>query len=85
MVKHRAARHQLNVYVPVRDKDLLARLRRLSARTGKPINRLVLEAISDYLRRYTPTAPAFRTFDLGLKGPWKRADLYEERLEGKMG
>ncbi len=78
------ARYQLNIYVPAQDKDLLARLRRLSARTGKPINRLVLEAISDYLHRHTPTAPAFRAFDLGLKGPWERADLYEERLKGKV-
>jgi len=74
----------LNIYVPEREKDLLVRLRRLSARTGKPINRLVLEAISEYLRRHTPSAPAFRTFDLGLKGPWERADLYQERLKDKV-
>jgi hypothetical protein len=84
MAQRRVARHQLNIYVPEREKDLLVRLRRLSARTGKPINRLVLEAISEYLRRHTPSAPAFRTFDLGLKGPWERADLYQERLKDKV-
>jgi len=85
MVRHRAARHQLNIYVPERDEHLLDRLRRLSARTGTPINRLVLEAISDYLGRHTPSTPAFRTFDLGLKGPWERTALYEERLDKKVG
>jgi len=85
MDKHRAARHQLNIYVPERNKDLLDRLRRLSARTGKPINRLVMEAISDYLRRHALPTSTFRTFDLGLKGPWERANLYEERLDKKVG
>ncbi|NOX44536.1 MAG: ribbon-helix-helix domain-containing protein [Caldiserica bacterium] len=75
----------MNIYVPERNRDLLDRLRRLSARTGKPINRLVLEAISDYLRHHAPLTPAFRTFDLGLKGPWERADLYEKRLDKKVG
>ena len=84
MAQRRVARHQLNIYVPEREKDLLVRLRRLSARTGKPINRLVLEAISEYLRRHTPSAPTFRTFALGLKGPWERADLYKERLKDKV-
>lgn len=79
------AGQQLNIYVPVQGKDLLERLRQLSKRTDKPINRLVLEAISEYLERHSPVAPSFRAFDLGLKGPWKREELYRDWLERKVG
>ena len=80
-----ASRRQLNIYVPDQGEALLERLRRLSERTGRPINRLVLDAISEYLQRHTPALPPFRTFDLGLKSSLKREDVYQKRLDRKVG
>ncbi|HAZ27795.1 TPA: hypothetical protein DCY67_04130 [Candidatus Acetothermia bacterium] len=47
-----AGRRQFNVYVPTEDEAALERLRELSARTRRPLNRLVLEAISEYVGRH---------------------------------
>ena len=80
-----ASRRQLNIYVPDQGEALLERLRRLSERTGRSINRLVLDAISEYLQRHTPALLSFRAFDLGLKSPLKREDLYRKRLDRKVG
>ncbi len=79
-----AERRQLNVYVPTEGEATLERLRDLSRRTGRPLNRLVMEAISEYVRRRTSQQPSFRTFDLGVKEPVRRTDVYEERLDRKV-
>jgi len=78
-----AGRRQFNVYVPTEDEAALERLRELSARTRRPLNRLVLEAISEYVGRHASPPPSFRTFDLGVKKPVRRADVYAERLDQK--
>ena len=75
---------QLNIYVPAGRIEVVDRLRRLSKNTGKPINLLVVDAITQYLHEQTPYKPLFRSFDLKLKRPISREDIYEEQLTRKL-
>ena len=78
-----AKRTQLNVYLPKKEKKLLEKLKRLSAREGKPVNAIVIEALREYIERHEAPAARLRTFKLGLKAPVNREDLYDERLKHK--
>ena len=75
---------QLNIYVPADKLDTVDRLRRLSKKTGKPINLLVVDAITNYLHEQTPSESHFRSFDLGVKRPVRRKEIYEEQLARKL-
>jgi len=75
---------QLNIYVPMERLDAVERLRRLSKRTGKPINWLVVDAISQYLNKESPSNARFRSFELKVKNPVRREEIYEEQLGRKL-
>jgi len=75
---------QLNIYVPADKLDAVERLRRLSKSTGKPINFLVVDAITQYLHEQTPSKVQFRSFDLKVKRPIHRKEIYEEQLARKL-
>ncbi|MEA3238876.1 MAG: hypothetical protein U9Q94_03735 [Candidatus Bipolaricaulota bacterium] len=75
---------QLNIYVPADKLDAVERLRRLSKSTGKPINFLVVDAITQYLHEQTPSKVQFRSFDLNVKPPIHREEIYEEQLARKL-
>ncbi len=75
---------QLNIYVPADKLDAVERLRRLSKRTGKPINWLVVDAITQYLHEQTPSKVQFRSFELKVKNPVRREEIYEEQLARKL-
>lgn len=75
---------QLNIYIPADKINTVERLRRLSKSTGKPINWLVVDAITQYLnKQHTPNV-RFHTFKLKVKRPIRRAEIYEEQLERKL-
>ena len=69
---------QLNVYVPKSRAELLAALDRASRETGRQKNEIVLEALDRFLRE---RPRELGRYDLGAIIPWKRGDLYEERLD----
>jgi len=75
---------QLNIYVPADKLDAVERLRRLSKSMGKPINWSVVDAITQYLNVQTPPDARFRSFDLKVKNPVRREEIYEEQLERKL-
>ena len=75
---------QLNIYVPADKLDAVERLRRLSKRTGKPINSLVVDAITQYLHEQMPSKAQFRSFDLKVKSPIHREEIYEKQLARKL-
>jgi hypothetical protein len=75
---------QLNIYVPMEKLGVVERLRRLSKRTGKPINLLVVDAITQYLHEQAPSKANFRSFDLKIKRPVRRKEIYEEQLGRKL-
>ncbi len=69
---------QFNIYVPKEKGNLLTALDRAAARTGRPKNELVLEALEKYLPTVTPRD--LGKFSLGTIRTPRRADIYEERL-----
>jgi len=75
---------QLNIYVPADKIQAVERLRRLSKSTGKPINLLVVDAITQYLHEQTPSEVRFRSFDLKVKTPIRREEIYEQQLTRKL-
>lgn len=75
---------QLNIYVPADKLDAVERLRRLSKLTGKPINFLVVDAITQYLNKESPSNAEFRSFELKVKRPIHREEIYEEQLARKL-
>jgi len=75
---------QLNIYVPADKIQEVERLRRLSKSTGKPINLLVVDAITQYLNEQTPSEVRFRSFDLKVKRPVRREEIYEQQLTRKL-
>jgi len=75
---------QLNIYVPADKIQEVERLRRLSKSTGKPINLLVVDAITQYLHKQTPSEVRFRSFDLKVKRPIRREEIYEQQLARKL-
>lgn len=75
---------QLNIYVPMEKLDTVERLRRLSKRTGRPINWLVVDAITQYLNEDSPSNSEFRSFELNVKNPVRRDEIYEEQLGRKL-
>ncbi len=75
---------QLNIYIPADKVDAVERLRRLSQSTGKPINWLVVDAITEYLNRQSVSSAKFRSFDLKVKHPVRREEIYEEHLKRKL-
>ena len=75
---------QLNIYVPTEKLDAVERLRRLSKSTGKPINWLVVDAITQYLNKESPSNAKFRSFALKVKSRVRREEIYEEQLERKL-
>jgi predicted DNA-binding protein len=75
---------QLNIYVPMEKLDAVERLRRLSKSTGKPINWLVVDAITQYLNKESPSNAEFRSFELKVKSRVRREEIYEEQLERKL-
>ncbi len=68
---------QLNVYVPKSRAAILEELDRFSRESGRQKNDLVLEALERYLSE-RPREPG--SYHLGAAIPWRRADLYEDRL-----
>ena len=74
---------QLNIYVPNDKEPLLEALDETVRSTGRAKNLLVLDALEQYLRQRPRSAPArqLRTFHLGAIEPWRREDLYDERLD----
>lgn len=75
---------QLNVYVPADKLDAVERLRRLSKSMGKPINWLVVDAITRYLNEQMPPNAHFRSFDLKVRSPIRREEIYEQQLARKL-
>ena len=75
---------QLNIYVPLEKLGAVERLRRLSKSTGKPINWLVVDAITQYLDAHTAPMARFRSFELKVKSPVRREEIYEEQLGRKL-
>ena len=75
---------QLNIYVPAEKLDAVEQLRRLSKSTSKPMNLLVMDAITQYLHKQAPSKAQFRSFDLKVKNPVHRKDIYKEQLARKM-
>ncbi len=75
---------QLNIYVPMEKLGAVERLRRLSKSTGKPINWLVVDAITQYLDARTASKARFRSFELKVKSPVRREEIYEEQLGRKL-
>jgi len=75
---------QLNVYIPADKLDAVERLRRLSKSTGKPINGLVVDAITQYLNEQKPPNACFRSFDLKVRSPNRRQEIYEQQLARKL-
>ena len=75
---------QLNVYIPADKLDAVERLRRLSKSTGKPINWLVVDAITQYLNEQKPPNACFRSFDLKVRSPIRRQEIYEQQLARKL-
>jgi len=75
---------QLNIYVPANKIQAVERLRRLSKSTGRPINLLVVNAITQYLHAQTPSEVRFRSFDLKVKRPVRREEIYEQQLTRKL-
>lgn len=69
---------QLNVYVPRDRAGLLAALDRASRETGRQKNELVLEALDQFLRE---RPHEMGRYALGAIIPWRRGDLYEDRLD----
>lgn len=69
---------QLNVYVPRARASILAELDRMSQETGRQKNDIVIEALERYFKTHARELP---TFHLGEVKPWKRGDLYEDRLK----
>ncbi|MGQ0570680.1 MAG: hypothetical protein ACT4P5_14320 [Armatimonadota bacterium] len=69
---------QLNIYVPKARADLLAALDLASRATGRQKNELVLEAIEQFHRE---RPREMGRYPLGAVIPWKRGDLYAERLD----
>ena len=74
----------MNIYVPADKLDAVERLRRLSKSTGKPINLLVVDAITQYLHKQALPKAEFRSFDLKVKKPVRREEIYEEQLTRKL-
>ena len=68
---------QLNVYIPKARADILAELDRVSQETGRQKNDLVLEALERFL---ADRSGALGQYHMGPIKPWKRGDLYEERM-----
>jgi len=69
---------QLNIYVPKTRAGVLAELDRVSRETGRLKSELVLEA----LERYLAGKPrALGRYHLGEVRPWKRGDLYDDRMK----
>ena len=75
---------QLNIYVPADKVEAVERLRRLSKSTGKPINLPVVDAITKYLHEQTLSKAQFCSFDLKVKRPVRRKEIYEEQLTRKL-
>ena len=69
---------QLNVYVPRGRASLLADLDRVSRTTGRRKNDLVLDALEQYL---TGQPVVLGKYHMGTIRPWKRGELYEDRLD----
>jgi|AntAceMinimDraft_16_1070373.scaffolds.fasta_scaffold16651_1 hypothetical protein len=75
---------QLNIYVPADKIEAVDGLRRLSEHTGKPINWLVVDAITQYVNKESPSNADFRSFELKVKSRVRRDEIYEEQLERKL-
>ncbi|MEW6279616.1 MAG: ribbon-helix-helix protein, CopG family [Candidatus Eremiobacterota bacterium] len=76
---------QLNVYVPRDRADLLERLDQLVRLEGRNKNQIVLEALEEYIRARLEAEQPFLVCELGVRAPWTRGDLYEERLDRASG
>lgn len=79
---------QLNIHVPREREAVIAELEAEATASGKPKNQIVLDALTAYLRRrhgYGGRKPRLRTWNLGTPGELRRADLYEERADAKLG
>ena len=79
---------QLNIHVPRDRETVIAELEAEATATGKAKNQIVLDALAAYLRPRGGRGrrkPRLRTWDLGAAGELRRADLYEERVDAKLG
>ena len=73
---------QLNIYIPDEKKTTIEKVRHLAELQGKPLYRLVLEVLEEYLSQDQPTRTQFRTFHLG-GATREMKKLYRERLAHK--
>lgn len=69
---------QLNIYVPKSRSKLLAALDRASRETGRQKNEIVLDALDRFLEEQPREMGRYH---LGAVIPWRRGDLYEDRLD----
>jgi hypothetical protein len=68
---------QLNLYIPKEKAQLLRALEAAARAWGRPKNEIVLEALERYL---AGTAPEPGIYSLGEVKPFRRYQLYRERL-----
>lgn len=71
---------QLNIYVPKDRAEILELLDRVAARSNRPKNEIVLEALERYLMDLTPRM--LGKFSLGEVKDIDREKLYERGLKG---
>lgn len=71
---------QLNIYVPKDRAEILELLDRVAARSNRPKNEIVLEALERYLMDLTPRM--LEKFSLGEVKDIDREKLYERGLKG---
>ena len=79
---------QLNIHVPRDREAVIAELEAEAAATGKAKNQIVLDALVAHLRarrRRGRRKPQLRTWNLSATGELRRANLYEERTDARLG
>lgn len=76
---------QLNIHVPRDREALIAELEAEASNSGRAKNQIVLDALAVYLgsRRRGRRRPQLRAWNLGVREPLRRADIYDERAETK--
>jgi hypothetical protein len=79
---------QLNIHVPRDREQVIVELEAEAIASGRAKNQIVLDALAAYLRprgKRGRRKPRLRTWNLGAVGELRRVDLYEERVDAKLG
>lgn len=77
---------QLNIYVPKDKEKLVEEVARIARRERRSKNKIILQAVGEYVREHAAGKAAFGVYSLGAKaGALDRRQLYEEYLDEKSG